>query len=237
MPRLTRAAKQELRALAVREIAQERNDVLAFADRNRESVDLPEGLENGYTQRRKRGTRTDLDCINEICELVSQGITANAAVKYVGVPWATWHKWQHLNHCEAARRYEFAYKCHLEAMADKTLQVFERLEKKREECLQKYYAEHREWRNWKPKEHDGEERPIEPIYEGPAEWELNLTKEKVRVWHLHLQSGLERFRKRLDATVSSNTTRLAVHEVTIKKDATPEEALRAYQKLIEGKVG
>lgn len=51
---------------------------LAFVDRNREIVELPAGLENGQTRKRLRGARTDSDCIDEICEIVAQGITATA---------------------------------------------------------------------------------------------------------------------------------------------------------------
>jgi hypothetical protein len=84
----SKVGKKELAKLA-----SEQANVLAFADRNREIVELPEGLETGYTKRRKRGDRSDSDCINEICELVSQGITATASVRFVGVRWATWQAW------------------------------------------------------------------------------------------------------------------------------------------------
>jgi hypothetical protein len=70
-------------------LASEQADVLAFADRNREIVNLPKDLETGFTRRRKRGARTDRNCIDEICELIARGATATASVKYVGVPWAT----------------------------------------------------------------------------------------------------------------------------------------------------
>jgi hypothetical protein len=54
---------------------------------------------------------------------IAQGITVMAAVRYVGVPYATWHKWVKLNHEDAAAQYEFAYTSHLEVMADRTLQI------------------------------------------------------------------------------------------------------------------
>src|SRR6266498_366762 len=85
--------KRELVALA-----REQSDVLAFADRHREIEVLPEGLETTHVTQRKRGNRTDRDCIDEICELIAQGITVMASVRYVGVPYATWHKWTKLNH-------------------------------------------------------------------------------------------------------------------------------------------
>jgi DNA-binding transcriptional LysR family regulator len=58
------------RRIALTKLASEQANVLAFADRNREIVELPEGLETGYTKRRKRGDRSDRDCIDEICELI-----------------------------------------------------------------------------------------------------------------------------------------------------------------------
>jgi hypothetical protein len=99
----------KIRTKELTKLAGEQANALAFADRNREIVELPEGLETGYTKRRKRGDRSDRDCIDEICELIAQGITATASVKYVGVPWATWQKWLKLNHEDAAVQYEFAY--------------------------------------------------------------------------------------------------------------------------------
>jgi hypothetical protein len=103
--------KQELVTLQ-----REQSDVLAFADRNREIEELPADLETKHTANRKRGNRTDRDCIDEICELIAQGITVMASVRYVGVPYATWHKWTKLNHEQAREKYEFAYICHLEVL-------------------------------------------------------------------------------------------------------------------------
>jgi hypothetical protein len=133
MAGLSKAGKKELAKLA-----SENMDVLAFADRNREIVELPEGLETGETKRRKRGARTDRDCIEEICELIAQGITATASVRYVGVPWATWQKWLKTNHEDAAAQYEFAYTSHLEVMADRTLQIYEELKAQRESAMAEF---------------------------------------------------------------------------------------------------
>jgi hypothetical protein len=110
--RTTKVQKQELVRLA-----KEQANVLAFADRNREIVEIPEGLETGETKRRKRGARTDRDCIDEICDLVSQGITATASARYVVLPWVTWWKWLKINHENAREIYEVAYTAHLEVMA------------------------------------------------------------------------------------------------------------------------
>ena len=70
--------KNEIARLAREELAREQADVFAFADKNHEIVELPAGLEDGLTMKRKRGARTDTSCINEICEIVAQGITATA---------------------------------------------------------------------------------------------------------------------------------------------------------------
>jgi hypothetical protein len=80
MPRSasTQQRSKELTRLSRAEFALDQADTLAFADRNREIVELPAGLENGLTRKRMRGARTDCDCIDEICEIVAQGITATA---------------------------------------------------------------------------------------------------------------------------------------------------------------
>jgi hypothetical protein len=53
-------------------------------DPRREIEELPEGLQTGHVKRRKRGARSDRDCIDEICEIISAGITAKVACEYVG---------------------------------------------------------------------------------------------------------------------------------------------------------
>ena len=241
-------------ALAKQEAARENNDVLAYVDKHREIVELPEGLESGVIKRRARGARTDLDCINEICEIVAQGITATAAVKFVGVPWATWHKWLKLNHHEANERYDFAVIAHLEAMADKTLLIYEELKARREAAKEKYNTALREWRlaqrnyetavrEWRNSDAANRppepvcEGPTEPIYDGPGEWELSLAEKRVKVRQWQLEARAAQFRKKQDLNNNNNNTvRCTVHEVNINDLQTPEEALRAYHKLIEGKV-
>ena len=101
----------------------EQTNVLAVFERNREIVELPEGLANGHVQRRRRGARTDEDCIHEICELVTRGITASAATEFINLPWSTWNAWLRRNHCQAREKYDLAYDFHLEAMADKTQRI------------------------------------------------------------------------------------------------------------------
>ena len=112
---------------------EEQSNILAAFERDREIVELPESLVNGHVARRKRGARTDEDCINEICELISRGILGTVATEFVGVPWSTWHAWIRRNHCRAKELHDLAYEFHLEAMADKIHRVYLELKAKRED--------------------------------------------------------------------------------------------------------
>jgi hypothetical protein len=85
------SSRKKALTAAAHALHEEQTNVLAVYERNREIVELPPGLETGHTNRRKRGARTDEDCINEIGELISRGIIATAATEFVGVPWSTWH--------------------------------------------------------------------------------------------------------------------------------------------------
>ena len=130
---------------AGRAVAKINNDALAFAERNREIVELPPGLETNLTMKRKRGARTDADVIDEICEMYAQGITITATLRYVGLPYATWHKWRQENHCHAEEYHAFAHTCHLHAIADKILHMFELLEAQRKAAKKKLREELAVW--------------------------------------------------------------------------------------------
>ena len=78
--------------------------------------------------------------------MISRGITAVAATNFVAVPWSTWHSWLRKNHENSRELYEFAYTCHLEAMAHRTLLILDQIEARRESEMTKYHAEHRAWR-------------------------------------------------------------------------------------------
>lgn len=244
----SRAIKRQ----AGHEVAKINNDALAFAERNREIVELPEGLETNLTLKRKRGARTDDDVIEEAMEIHGQGITLMASLRYVGVPYTTWHRWHKRDHCQAKERYEFAHHCHMEAMADKSLQLIEQLIAQRKDAKQKlseklaqWHEAHREhekeMRKWraKDKETRGEEPlydgPPEPSYYGPEDWELAAAREQLKTWQLHMAAGIERFKKKQEHDVNINENRSIIHEINIRSDTTPEEALRAYHKMIEGK--
>ena len=116
MAKQTLAQKTAKQREAGRAVAKINNDALAFAERNREIVELPEGLETNRTMTRKRGARADDDVIQEAMEIFAQGITLTASLRYVGLPYATWHKWLKQDHCQSKERYSFALNCHLEAM-------------------------------------------------------------------------------------------------------------------------
>jgi hypothetical protein len=214
-------------------LAREQADVLAFADRNREIVELPPGLETGGTMRRKRGARTDRDCIDEICDLIAQGITATASVRYVGVPWATWQKWLKLNHEDAAAQYDFAYTSHLEVMADRTLQIYEELKVQRESEMAKFITAHDVWCNKMDELKKGEKPPREPVYRGPTEWELSLAEKRVAVrkWQLELRHA--KFQRK--HTIESKQSVSILQEINIREAKTPEEAMRLYAKLIDAR--
>jgi Bacteriophage Sf6, terminase small subunit-like len=212
-------------------LAREQSDVLAFADRHREIEVLPEGLETNYLAHRKRGNRTDRDCIDEICELIAQGITVMASVRYVGVPYATWHKWTKLNHEQAREKYEFAYTCHLEAMADRTLQIYEELKALRESEMSKFIATHDAWCAKVDALEKGEKTPREPVYRGPTEWESSLAEKRVsiRKWQLELRHAKFQRKQQIENTVRTDVT--ISHELNLKRD--PREAMQEYLKLID----
>ena len=161
-------------------------DVLSHVELDRPIEKLPPKLRRGYVLQRKRGARTDRDCINEICELVSRGLTAIAATEYVGVRWSLWHKWLRENHERAKEIYDFSYICNLEAMADNSLRIYQQLESRRDAAQKKYYREHRAWRKTCDNLKADERMPQEPLYEGPTEWELRRASDefKARSWHL-----------------------------------------------------
>jgi hypothetical protein len=214
-------------------LASEQSNVLAFADRNREIVELPEGLETGKVKRRKRGARTDRDCIDEICELIAQGITATASVKYVGVPWATWHKWVKLNHEQAREKYEFAYTCHLEVMADRTLQIYEELKAQRESEMSKFVAAHDAWRDQMDNLEKNKKPPREPIYRGPTEWELSLAEKRVsiRKWQLELRHAKFQRKHQFESTQNISV----LQEINIRDARSPQEAMAMYARLINAR--
>ena len=145
MAKQTLAQKTAKQREAGRAVAKINNDALAFAERNREIVELPPGLETNLTMKRKRGARTDADVIDEICEMYAQGITITATLRYVGLPYATWHKWRQENHCHADEYHAFAHTCHLHAIADKILHMFELLEAQREAAKKKLREELAVW--------------------------------------------------------------------------------------------
>ena len=86
MAKHTLAQKTAKQREAGRAVAKINNDALAFAERNREIVELPEGLETNRTMTRKRGARADDDVIQEAMERFAQGITLTASLRYVGLP-------------------------------------------------------------------------------------------------------------------------------------------------------
>jgi hypothetical protein len=228
------SARQKKLQAAAQSLHETQTNVLAVYERNREIEELPPGLETGHTNRRKRGVRTDEDCINEVCELISRGITATASVRFVGVPWATWQAWLKKNHEQARDKYEFAYSCHLEVMADNTLRIFEQLKAERDAALKAYNEAHRVWREWKPPAKEPKTpRPPEPIYEGPTDLDVRLASERVKARQWHLERRHEKFRAK--HSVEQTAPVSILQEINIREAKTPEEAMRAYAKLINAR--
>ncbi len=253
MAKQTLAQRTAKQREAGRAVAKINNDALAVAERNREIVELPPGLETNLTMKRKRGARTDDDVIEEAMEIHAQGITLMASLRYVGLPYTTWHKWIKRDHCHTKERYECAHHCHLEAMVDKSLQVIEILEAERKDAKQKlrerlaeWHAAHREheramrkWRRSDEKTRGDEpmyEGPSEPTYDGPGDWELASAREKIKTWQLHITAGIERFKKREQHDHMHMGGRSILDTIDVKS-IKPGEALETYHKLIDGKIG
>jgi hypothetical protein len=77
-------------------------------DPYRKEEHLPSELIDGNALRRRRGTRTDEDCVNHVCELVACGMTCKAARDHVGVPAITWYYWRRDNVARTLEKYELA---------------------------------------------------------------------------------------------------------------------------------
>ena len=176
--------KKQLRVIARKDLQREQTNVLAFVDPRREIEELPEGLESGHVKRRKRGARSDSDCIDEICDLIASGITAKAACEYVGVPWATWQYWRRNNIENARGTSDFAYKCHLDAIADSATDILVQLGRQHDAALKAYREAYKAWQTWEPSEQQ-RERPPAPSYQGPTELSLRIAKQcvKTRQWY------------------------------------------------------
>ena len=55
-------------------------------------------------------------------------------------------------------------------------------------------------------------------------------------WQWRLEMRHDKFKRKIETDNKNATTRCTVHEIDIKNTDTPEEALRKYHRLIEGKV-
>ena len=152
-------------------------------------------METGHVKRPKRGARSDRDCIDEICEIISVGITAKAACEYVGVPWATWQYWRRNNVENAREKSDFAYECQLEEMADAILDIFDQFKEQRDAAVKTYREAYKAWQTWKPSEQQ-KERPPAPSYTGPSELDLRIAEQcvKTRQWYF------ERLQKKFTKT-------------------------------------
>jgi hypothetical protein len=195
--------KKQLRVIARKDLQREQTNVLAVVDPRREIEELPEGLQTGHVKRRKRGARSDRDCIDEICELIASGITAKAACKHVGVPWATWQYWRRNNVENARGKSDLAYECHLELLADSVLEIADQLKEQQDAAVKACEEAYEAWQAWKPSE-EQKERPPRPIYRGPSELDFRIAEQRAKTRQWYCERLLKKFanRHRGDASKS-----------------------------------
>jgi hypothetical protein len=187
--------RKQLRVIAQKELQREQTNVLAFVDPRREIEELPEGLETGHVKRRKRGARSDSDCIDEICEIISAGITAKAACEYVGVPWATWQYWRRNNVENARGKSDLAYELHLQVIADSTLDILDQFKEQCDAAAKACHEAYKAWQAWKPSEQQ-KERPPAPSYRGPSELDFRIAKQRVKTRQWYFERLQKKFANR-----------------------------------------
>ena len=191
-------------------------------------------------RRRLRGERTDLECINTVCELVAAGCTLITSRVWVGVNALTWHNWREANHHRILEKYKVAVQCYLEHMADATLEILEKLKRDRDAALKKYNAELREYRralrDYEVAPKDAKlEKPVEPVYDGPSEFDIRIADMRVRERNFHLEKRYPDFANKSEVTSTGRTSIL--QEINIREAKTPAEAMWIYQRLIELEAG
>ena len=197
---------------------------------------LPEEECNGYVKRRARGAKTDAQCVNEVCALVAQGLTLKTSLRIVGVPQVTWYKWRQDNIAQLLEKFEFANICNLDGMADDVIEILEDLKRKYDEAQKQYNAAMEEYNEklaeWGslPKDARGA-RPVEPHYKGPTDLGLKLAQARVddRKWFLERRHALFSSKAEIKQTVS------ILKEIGIREASTPEEAMKAYARLIDAR--
>lgn len=122
-------------------------------------------------KRRKRGDRTDEDCVAEVCELVASGWTAKKALAHIGLSMTQWAGWLVANRYGAQEAYDKARKAQADAWAD---DIIEESEKATQTNFQgpKLRIETKKWLMGKncgrysdksTVTHEGGERPIRTI--------------------------------------------------------------------------
>jgi hypothetical protein len=83
-----------------------------------------------------------------------------------------WQYWRSNNVENARRKSDFAYECHLQLLADTTLDIFEQLTEQQKE------------------------RPPAPSYTGPSELDLRIAKQCVKTRHWHFERLQKKFANR-----------------------------------------
>jgi hypothetical protein len=189
--------------------------------------DLPVGSVNGHVLRRRRGTKSDEQCVAEICELVANGVAVKAARVYVGVPAGTWMRWRTENNCNLIGRLQEAQRAKMDDLADDAMEIFEQLKNDRESALEVCRKAYDAYYSLPP---DDPDRPkIEPTYKGPSDLDVRIAEARVK----HRQWQVER--RHPDFAQKSEVK--SVNRTIISRDAitvgmTPDEATRKYEELV-----
>jgi hypothetical protein len=110
-------------ALARRELQDQRNDIAALLPDPYRDCPVPVGVLSAAELRKRRGERSDGDCIDEVCVLVACGITLTKARDFIGVPHWLWETWVRRDIERIVDKLKFARECNLELMADQIIDI------------------------------------------------------------------------------------------------------------------
>jgi hypothetical protein len=203
---------------------------------SKEEEELPEHMRDGHVLRRERGPLTNEACVNRICDLIARGVTETEARRYIGVSVRDWGRWRFHNESNLLEKIAFAFKLQHIATADECIRILQKLRgerrvalKQHNEAMRKYNRELSEW--YAVPEGERDERPAEPVYDGPSELDLRMDTAMVTHLQWKLESLSEEHVRKTKQDVDVNVTQNIYQEI---KDAkTPQDAMQSYIKLID----
>jgi hypothetical protein len=217
--------------MARQAIERRTNDAAAVADPNRVVEVLPPELVGPRELNRRRGIRTDADCIDEICQIVGKGITQKAAMEFVGVDNTQWNRWLKADVAGVQSRWLEAQRLHLEAIADFAIDLIRDLRFARHEAKQRYAEEIKEWRLAKSTAEKGVKIP-EPFYDGPSELDIKIAEAESRTYQWKLERLHPSYSAKQQVEVHNRTSIIQDIRVTA---STPEDAMSEYARIVSGK--